>query len=851
MDSNLDRLLARWQIQSSIQENVAYWNIDPIRKSENHPFSVDMDTRLQNALHERGIHSLYSHQANSWDIVGAGKHLVVVTGTASGKTMCYNLPILQHVLIAPGATSLYLFPTKALAADQLDNLKEWSRQLNGTENKYLRAASYDGDTPNSTRSGVRKQVNLLLTNPDMLHIGILPHHTQWERFFRNLRFVVIDEIHTYRGVFGSHLANVVRRLKRVAAFYGARPQFVMTSATVANPEEHASRLIDEPDVALIDHDGSPRGEKHFVLYNPPIVNEEMGIRASASSESMRLADDLLSYHVQTILFSKSRRGVEFVLRQLRNQYGNEFGDLDGYRSGYLPAQRRAIEQNLREGKTRAVVATSALELGIDIGSMDAAILISYPGSIAATLQQAGRAGRRTETSCAVLVASANPLDQFLVHHPEYLFGRSPEKVLIDPDNLLILLKHIECAAFELPFSKHERFGSVSIDLLRGMLELLVDSGMVHEGSDQYFWMDEAYPAGKISLRSASEATILLQVEQAGRLHTIGEVDELSSYWMVHPQAVYMHAGESYFVEHLDLEKKTAQLKLYRGDYYTEPMKHLTMEKNSDRLVRDIKGGQIHYGDITVTTQVVGFKRLNWITNEVMDIQDILMPPETLRTTAYWLIPSDDSLDVLRDHGLWKNDPNEYGPTWNAIRKLVKRRDQNTCQNCSAVEQTIPFHVHHKIPFRNFQTPEQANQMNNLITLCPSCHQKAEESIKMRSGMAGLGYVLHHLVPLHLMCDISDLDSATDMNSPLAENRAAIVIYELIPAGIGLTEQLFENHEVLMREAFELVSECGCKDGCPSCVGPAGENGIGGKKETLALLALLNGEQVEVLDGIIE
>ena len=840
MSGKIDLILQRWQKDPSISENIAVWSTREATTGQFIDFPGDMDSCIVDGLRQQGIQQIYSHQAAAWECYRDNQHMVIVSGTASGKTLCYTLPVLQTILEQNTAKALFLFPTKALGADQYDSFLEWAHYFSSRHCALLKPAMYDGDTPSSARLQIRKTANLVITNPDMLHLGILPHHTQWEEFFRNLRFVIIDEMHTYRGVFGSHVANVVRRLKRIASFYEAQPQFIMTSATVANPLEHGKRLIDESSVRLIDEDGAPHGVKNFIFYNPPIINADLGIRAGASGEAIHLTGDLFRGRAQSIVFSGTRRGVEMILRRMKQMYGDTLGEFRAYRSGYLPEDRREIEANLRSGQTRVVVATSALELGIDIGGLDAALLVGYPGTISATLQQTGRAGRGMNTSCAVFIASANPLDQYLIQHPDYFFGKNPERVLIDPDNLLILLKHLQCALFEYPLKQGEKFGSVNMEILEGLIEALVESGVIHAGKDRYFWMADEYPASRISLRSTSESTILLQIEEEGRPQTIGEVDELSSYWMVHPQAVYLHGGESYFVEELDLQKKVARLSRFWGDYYTDPVKDVALEKLGEPRSRLCEGAIIHYGDVMVTTQVVGFRRMHWENKNMIDVNDQLMPANQLRTTAYWLEFPDDVVDPIRGAGLWKNDNNNYGPTWPAIRKLVLRRDENRCQHCGVLEGRQPLEVHHKIPFRNFSSPEQANRVDNLVTLCPACHREAEKNIKMRSGLAGLQYVLHNLAPLQVMCDMGDLDSTHDAQSTLADNHPVVVIYELIPAGIGLCETLYEQHEALIAQAYELVVKCTCRDGCPSCVGAAGENGIGGKKETLALLSVLMG-----------
>jgi DEAD/DEAH box helicase domain-containing protein len=843
--SPLERLLEIWRSERTIAPNIVTWHTDPARPAVYSSFPPSLHPMLVKALARRGIHQLYTHQLESWQKTEAGQNVVVVTGTASGKTLCYNLPVLNDALKNEDSTALYLFPTKALTQDQKEGLTalvdDLSRTANGEGQPAVRipAAIYDGDTPTSQRSGIRENARFLMTNPDMLHMGILPHHTLWNRFLRNLRFVIIDEVHIYRGVFGSHIANLIRRLRRVAQFYGAYPQFILTSATIANPVELSERLIEMP-VEMVSTDGSPRGRRHFILYNPPVIQQQLGIRRSAQAESAHLADDLLAYGVQTLLFARARRSVELLLRNLQQKTspGNE---IHGYRSGYLAQERRSIERSLRQGQTRAVVTTNALELGIDIGSAGAVILVGYPGTIAATRQQSGRAGRRTESALAVLVASGGPLDQYLMRHPEYIFDRSPERALINPDNLLILLQHLRCAAFELPFRMGDRFGSVTPDLIKDLLAYLVQEGLLHISGERFFWMADQYPANHVSLRSASGNTIILQAEEEGAFTTVGEVDDVSATWMVHPQAIYIHEGKTYQVNELSLEENKAHLKAVDVDFYTEAQKEISIIELEKLGSAHAPGGEKTFGEIQVTSQVVGYRRIRWYTHEVLMENPLDMPPTQLRTVGYWFSLSDESVDRLRELGAWKNDPNNYGPNWLRQRDLARQRDGFRCQSCGALETRQSHHVHHKVPFRNFTSFVMANHLENLITLCPSCHKKAELVVRMRSGLGGLSYALHNIAPLFLMCDMGDLGVHYEPESPLANGKPAVVLFDLLPAGIGLSETLYQVHDDLMQRCYDLVETCECLDGCPGCVGPAGENGISGKLETLTLLAVLAGK----------
>ncbi|MBI5029240.1 MAG: DEAD/DEAH box helicase [Chloroflexi bacterium] len=863
----ITRLLSDWNIDYSIAPNIAARKTIAARVAQTVPFPDDLHPALIESLRTRGIDSLYTHQATAWQLVHDGHHIVVVTGTASGKTLCYNLPVLDRLLRDDKARTLYIFPTKALSQDQVANLQSLTADRGqpptfGGQRSVVSGpfvATYDGDTPQSQRSIIRKSARIIVSNPDMVHTGILPHHANWSEFFRNLRFVVIDEMHAYRGVFGSHVANVLRRLKRIANFYGASPQFILTSATIANPVELAERLVEEA-VTLVDNDGAAKGEKQFVVYNPPVVDQKLGMRRSSLLESVRLAQALLQRNVQTIVFARARRSVEVILRYLHpdtrtlpnsqssvTEYGG-MGVVRGYRSGYLPTQRRDIERGLREGTVRAVVATNALELGIDIGGMGAAILVGYPGTIAATWQQAGRAGRGDDASLAILVASADPLDQFLARHPDYLFGRSPESALINPDNLLILLAHLRCAAFELPFRQGEKFGRVDGSRIGEFLKFLVEAGVVHQSGEKYFWMSDQYPADAISLRSASAQTVVLQVAphpspppfDTGEGTIIGNVDFESAYWMVHPEAIYLHEGQSFVVGELDLAHAIARLVPTDADYYTEPRRETQVQLLDTLRVAEAKahGATKAHGEIAVTTQVTGYKKIKWYTHENLGEGMVSLPPTELHTTGYWLAVNDDTVNKLRDEGLWSNAPNDYGPNWDSIRNQVRARDNYRCQGCGIPEDGKPHHVHHKIPFRAFPTSQLANELTNLVTLCPNCHRRAETAVRIRSGLAGVAHVLGHLASLFLMCDSGDIGVHSDPQSPLADGKPTIVIYDQVPAGIGFSERLFELHDELLARALELVSSCECEDGCPSCVGPGGENGYGGKKEARALLETL-------------
>ncbi len=819
-------LLNKWKSDPSIAPNISAWEVLPSREPELVSFPPDINHQLKSFLSALGIKSLYLHQYQVWELIRAGHNIAQVTGTASGKTLSYMLPVLHSLLENGSRRALFLYPTKALAHDQLDALMGLPS---------VSSSAYDGDTPSSQRSVIRNSSQIIVTNPDMLHLGILPYHTNWEVFFSALDFIVLDEMHIYRGVLGSHVSNVIRRLKRIAVNYGSKPQYLLTSATIGNPQEHAESLIEEQ-IQLIDLDYSSRGEKHFLIYNPPVIDSQLGLRVGMQRESVRLASVLIKEDFQTIIFGRSRKSVEFILANLRKKL-SEFGDsIRAYRSGYLPSQRREIESGLRSGKIKAVAATTALELGIDIGGLDAAILAGYPGTIAGTWQQAGRSGRADNPSLSLLVASSSPLDQYLAQYPDYLFKSNPEAALIDPDNLLIILNHIKCAAYEIPFKEGDRFGSYSTPETKELLDFLLESGSLHHSQGKYFFMEESYPAAEFSLRTASNQQIILRLNNPSETpKVLGIVDKESAYWMVHPGAIYLHEGESFHVDNLNLQDNFATLSPILPDYYTEPERKTTFA--IDVLINSarIQGAEKFIGEITVTSQVSGFKKINWRNYEVLGREVIELPPTSLITTGFWLALSQETETALREIDLWSSSPNEYGPEWSSIRETIIERDHNTCQICGTGESNSSLHVHHKQPLRSFPNFADANQFGNLVTLCSRCHQRAETVVRVNSGIRGLGFVLHGLAPLLLMCDPGDLGVFTEFNSPLGDGRPVVLLHEQIPLGIGYSNNLFEREKELLEKTYQLVSLCSCQDGCPSCVGPGGEKGSGGKKETLAIL----------------
>jgi DEAD/DEAH box helicase domain-containing protein len=792
----------------------------PAREAEFRPMPSWVRPELAAAYRAKGIDRLYSHQAAAAELARAGRDFVVVTPTASGKTLCYNLPILNAILENTDTRALYLFPTKALAQDQLTELHDLATRLDDSFGVF----TYDGDTPSDARKAIRERGHVILTNPDMLHTGILPHHTKWTRVFENLRYIVLDELHTYRGVFGSHLANVLRRIARIAQFYGSRPQFICCSATIANPGELAGQLT-EREVATIEENGAPAAEKLFVFYNPPMVNRNLGIRRSYLTETTRVAKELLARKLQTIVFANSRLHTEVLLTYLQQANPATPGGAEpirGYRGGYLPGERREIERGLREGRVRGVVATNALELGIDIGSLDACVMAGYAGSIASTWQRAGRAGRRSGTSCAVLVASSAPLDQFIVQHPDYFFGRSPEHAYVQPDNLEILVNHLKCAAFELPIAPDEKFGAVDVQEL---CRRLAEAGFLHRSGANWHWVQEAYPADTVSLRSVTSDNFVIihaSVEDDGNTtggkkgapEVIGEVDFSSALTTVHPKAIYLHQGQQYHVDRLDFDPRKAYVRRVNIDYYTDAIRYTqvrVLEIAEDSRISnlsfraegpdvlaspdEVRSGPAErnlsstspcasraHGDVLVRSQVIGFKKIKFFTNENIGDGKLELPENEMHTTAFWI-----TLD----------------------RALLT---------------SLPFALSER-----------------------------------QSGIFGLLHALESMATLLLMCDRRDLGTAVGERPPspgvetewqeftAAETDPAemkeffepnLYLYDAYPGGIGFSEPLYRVHELLLARTRELIASCPCDSGCPSCVGPAGMKSERTKEAALRILERL-------------
>ncbi|MDF2938043.1 MAG: box helicase domain protein [Paenibacillaceae bacterium] len=612
-------------------ENIINWHEVEPQDARLRPMPDNVDPRIKAALANRGIENLYTHQFTAYETVRKKENIVAVTPTASGKTLCYNLPVLQEIAEDDSSRALYLFPTKALAQDQKSELNEIISEM-GID---IKSFTYDGDTSPAIRQIVKQVGHIVITNPDMLHSGILPHHTKWVSLFSNLKFIIIDELHTYRGVFGSHVANVIRRLLRICHFYGSNPLFICTSATIANPKELAEQLTGKP-MRLIDDNGAPKGRKHFVFYNPPIVNKALNIRKSSTVEVNNLAKEFLVNKIQTIVFARSRVRVEVILSHLQELVKNDIGNntIRGYRGGYLPSQRREIERGLRNGEILGVVSTNALELGVDIGQLQVCVMTGYPGSVASTWQQAGRAGRRHGEALVIMVAGNNPIDQYIVQNPEYFFERSPEHARINPENLIILVDHLRCAAYELPIKKGEEFGPLEIEEI---MEYLVEEKVLHQAGDTFYWANQSFPASEVSLRSAAQENVVI-VDQSNRANVqiIGEMDRFSAMTLLHDEAIYLHEGVQYQVEKLDWEHKKAYVREVDVDYYTDAnmavkLKVLEVDRTETRRTT-----AIHFGDVVVNAMPTLFKKIRLTTFENVGYGPISLPEEELHTSATWI-----------------------------------------------------------------------------------------------------------------------------------------------------------------------------------------------------------------------
>lgn len=768
---DLAAFLDNFRKSHSYQGQIVHIHRVPKREAVYCELSNPLPDELASALRKIGISKLYSHQVKAIENVRNGKSIVVVTGTASGKTLCYNIPVLETLLNEPTAKVFYIFPTKALAQDQLRGLRRWA-ELEPTLARIMKTGTYDGDTPPTTRRKLRDEASIILTNPDMLHQGILPYHTRWNRFFADLRYIIIDEIHAYRGVFGSNVANVIRRLNRVCDFYGSKPQFICCSATIANPTELAQKLTGVS-MKLIDNDGSPRGEKLFVFWNPPVIDVGAMERRSSNVEAQLLMTELIKSGIQTITFGRARIVAELMYRYVRDSLKRKKPELADkvrpYRGGYLPEERRKIEQQLFSGELLGVTSTNALELGIDIGSLDASIIVGFPGTIASTWQQAGRAGRGSEESLAVFIAYNDPIDQYLVKHPDYFFGQSPESAIIDPQNPYILANHLRCAAFELPLKQNDSlyFGTQ----MHAIAEAIEEEGNLKKIDGAWYYASTEFPAKDVNLRTISENTFTIvelpTVIQSKRLEdlefttssiypssaqtpeqprVIGEVDSISAPEILYPEAVYMHEGETYLVDELDLQGKVAYVRRAEVDYYTQAILDSSIRINNTTsesldsfpLKKEWSKCLVYYGPAIVTWATTGFKKIKFYSLDSIGYGKVNLPPQHLETMALWIIPPKELLDEIQTRGL-----------------------------------------------------------------------------KPVEGLAGIRNLAVHVLPLFAMCDKQDIGGIVDSSNT---GLPTIFIYDRYPGGLGFAEKGYKTIEDLMYSCLEVINGCECEEGCPSCVG---------------------------------
>lgn len=733
----------------------------PGREGQFAPLPGDMPPALADALRSRGIGQLYAHQAQAWDATAAGKHVVIATPTASGKSLCYTLPVVSAA-IRQRAKALYLFPTKALAQDQVAELLE----LNQAGDLGVKAFTFDGDTPGDARQAIRLHGDIVVSNPDMLHQAILPHHTKWAQFFENLRYVVIDEVHTYRGVFGSHVANVLRRLQRVCAFYGVSPQFILCSATIGNPAEHASALIEQP-VTAITESGAPVGEKHVLLWNPPVVNPDLGLRASARSQSNRIARTAIRSGLKTLVFAQSRLMVEVLTKYLKDVFDSDPRKpprIRAYRGGYLPTERRAAEREMRAGQVDGIVSTSALELGVDIGALDVVVLNGYPGSVAATWQRFGRAGRRQQASLGVLVASSDPLDQYLVRHPEFFQGAPPEHARIAADQPLILLDHIRCAAFELPFSDGELFGPQDAT---PWLQVLADEGVLHQEGERFEWIADSYPANAVSLRSVADGNFVVVDRTNGRQTIIAEVDFSAASLTLYEGAIHMVQSVPYQVERLDWDGRKAFVTRTNVDYYTDAIDYTKLKVLEAFDGSPAGSGSAHHGEVHVARRVAGYKKIRYYTHENIGYGPVNLPDLELHTTAVWWQLPQRALEQAFDHR------------------------QEALDGFLAAAHALHIVATVAVMAEARDLQKAVGSGDGAWFATPDAQGRAQ----IRSGFGeGEASTLGPFIP-------------------------TLYLYDAFPGGVGLSAPLFERREDLVRLARELVQRCDCRAGCPACVGP--------------------------------
>lgn len=733
----------------------------PGREGQFAPLPGDMPPALADALRARGIHQLYAHQAQAWNATAAGEHVVIATPTASGKSLCYTLPVISAA-IRQRAKALFLFPTKALAQDQVAELLE----LNQAGNLGVKAFTFDGDTPGDARQAIRLHGDIVVSNPDMLHQAILPHHTKWAQFFENLRYIVIDEVHTYRGVFGSHVANVLRRLQRICAFYGVTPQFILCSATIGNPAEHASALIEQP-VTAITESGAPVGEKHVLLWNPPVINADLGLRASARSQSNRIARTAIRAGLKTLVFAQSRLMVEVLTKYLKDVFDSDprkAPRIRAYRGGYLPTERRAAEREMRAGQVDGIVSTSALELGVDIGALDVVVLNGYPGSVAATWQRFGRAGRRQQASLGVLVASSDPLDQYLVRHPEFFQDATPEHARIAADQPLILLDHIRCAAFELPFRDGELFGPQDAT---PWLQVLAEEGVLHQEGERFEWIADSYPANAVSLRSVADGNFVVVDRTDGRQTIVAEVDFSAASLTLYEGAIHMIQSLPYQVERLDWNGRKAFVTRTNVDYYTDAIDYTKLKVLEAFDGSPAGNGSAHHGEVHVARRVAGYKKIRYYTHENIGYGPVNLPDLELHTTAVWWQLPQRALEQAFDHR------------------------QEALDGFLAAAHALHIVATVAVMAEARDLQKAVGSGDGAWFATPDANGRAQ----LRSGFG---------------------EGEPSMSGPFVPT---LYLYDAFPGGVGLSAPLYERREDLVRLARELVRRCDCRGGCPACVGP--------------------------------
>lgn len=774
-----------WLASGVVRPCLAAERLIPSRAASVAPLPAGLSPSLRHALTGRGVGELYTHQLEAVTAAMDGRHVVVATPTASGKSLCFHVPVLEALQDDPGATALYVYPTKALSRDQEHGIHALVREAG----LNVPATVYDGDTPGDARRAARERCRIVLTNPDMLHAGILPNHARWASLLSGLRYVVLDEMHTYRGVFGSHMAHVVERLRRVAAFHGAKPTFIGATATIGNPREHAARLfgVDPGEITLVDRSGAPSASRQVLLYNPPIVNAELGVRGSALKHGVRLAVDLVRARVPTIVFGQSRNSVETMLKYIREECRGAVPEdaIMAYRGGYLPATRRRIEEGLRNGEILCVVATNALELGIDIGDLDAVVCVGYPGSIAATWQRFGRAGRRGSQSIALMVCSSAALDQFLAREPGYLLSAGVEEARIDPSNVEILVQHLKCAAFEAPFeirepgavaartpAEGERYSTLGVEATRDALEYLATHGIIHASGGRYHYIGDPYPASNVSLRSVGWDNFVIVDLDTDK--SLAELDFRSAHTMLHEQAIYQHDAEQYQVEKLDYDDHKAFVRKVLPDYFTTALTYRTVQVLDVTKAGALGRGAtpIGWGEVKVVERVTGYKKVKFFTHENAGYGDVNLPELQMHTTSFWLTLPEGEVEAL-----------------GAPRAEV-------------VE-----------------------------------------------ALRGAGVALEAVATLALMCEPSDIgrtlgDGTGDEHSASLPGRdphsgrtggldPTVFLFDAIPGGVGLAERIFERAASLVDSARELIRGCPCDRGCPACIGPGEARG----RKELALTVL--------------